>query len=138
MPPMYQTPTVPSMSSASSPMMPPVGPPPFLYQAPFVAPPSVGQVYLPVRQPPFQHPAPYPLQSTPTAYPLAPWPPYPQGPWAPYPPYYPYQQGGNDEDSETAQPDKFTGQDPSKLRPFIICCVMAFDSQRRKFATDHQ
>src|SRR5882672_10288652 len=103
MPSTYQTPIVPLTSSASSPVTPPVRPPPFPYQVPFLAPPSVGQVYLPVRQPPFQHPALYPLQPTPVAYPPAPWPPYPQVQWETYLLYYPYQQGGNDEDSETAR-----------------------------------
>src|SRR5882672_3893946 len=79
-----------------------------------------------------------PIAARPATYAPAQWPSYPQAPWAPYPPYYPYQQNGNEEDSETARPDKFTGRDPSKLRPFIICCVMDFDSRPRKFATDCQ
>jgi len=37
-----------------------------------------------------------------------------------------------------AKPDKFTGQDPLKLHPFIVSCIMAFDSQPCKFVTDHQ
>jgi len=37
-----------------------------------------------------------------------------------------------------AKPDKFTGWDPSKLCPFIVCCIMAFDSRPHKFATDCQ
>src|SRR5467141_2546041 len=105
---------------------------------PVGAPPSVGQAYLLVRPPLFQYSTLYPLQPTPATYAPAQWPSYPQAPWAPYPPYYPYQQNGNEEDSETARPDKFTGQDPSKLHPFIICCVMAFDSWPCKFVTDRQ
>src|SRR5882672_5365935 len=121
MPPTY--PTVPSSltSSSSSSATSAVGSPLPSFQLPFAAPPLVGQVYLPagpppfqypappvrqsyspVRQPPVQHPAPYPLSPAPVAYPPAPWPLYPQAPWEPYLPYYPYQQGGNDEDSETA------------------------------------
>jgi len=37
-----------------------------------------------------------------------------------------------------AKPDKFTGWDPSKLHPFIISCIMAFDSRPHKFVTNHQ
>jgi len=37
-----------------------------------------------------------------------------------------------------AKPDKFTGWDPSKLHPFIISCIMAFDSRPRNFVTDQQ
>src|SRR5882724_8449879 len=37
-----------------------------------------------------------------------------------------------------AKPNKFTGWDPSKLHPFVVSCIMAFDSQLLKFATDHQ
>ena len=37
-----------------------------------------------------------------------------------------------------AKPDKFTGWDPSKLHPFIVSCIMAFDSRPCKFATDRQ
>src|SRR5882724_9629569 len=36
------------------------------------------------------------------------------------------------------KPDKFTGQDSSKPHPFIISCVMDFDSRPHKFATDSQ
>jgi len=35
-----------------------------------------------------------------------------------------------------AKPNKFTGRDPSKLCPFIVSCIMAFNSWPRKFATD--
>src|SRR5882672_1427936 len=108
------------MSSSSSSVTSAIGPPLPPYQVPFVAPSPVGQVYPParppplpyhappigkgyppVRQPPVQYPAPYPLPPAPAAYPPDPWPLYPQAPWAPYLLYYPYQQGGNDEDSET-------------------------------------
>src|SRR5882672_8668950 len=157
MPPMYPTILSSSMSSLSSLATSADGLPLPPFQPPFAAPPPVGQVYPPARPPPFQYPAPpvgqsylpvgqppvqylapYPLPPSPAAYPPAPWPPYPQAPWVLYPPYYPYQQGGNNEDSETARPDKFTGQDTSKLCPFIICCVIVFDSRPRKFATDIQ
>src|SRR5882672_5309017 len=162
MPPTYPVASAPAMSSSSSSVTssiglplspyqvpfvdpppvgqvyPPAGPPPLPYHAPYVAPPPIGQGYPPIGQPPVQHPEPYLLLPAHVAYPPAPWPLYPQAPWVPYLPYYPYQQGGNDEDSETARPDKFTGWDSSKLCPFIICCVMVFDSQPRKFVTDRQ
>src|SRR5882672_3948538 len=134
MPPTYPPVLLSSTSSSSSSATSVFGSPLPSFQPPFVAPPPVGQVYLPARPPLFQYPAPpvgqgyspvgqppvqylapYPLPPTLVAYPPAPWPPYPQAPWVPYPPYHPYQQGGNDEDSETAQPDKLTSQDPSKL-----------------------
>src|SRR5882672_11949501 len=89
-PPMYQTPSIPSGYLASSSRTPPVGLPPFPYPAPFGAPPSVGQAYPPVGPPPFQYSTLYPLQPAPAAYTPAQWPPYPQAPWAPYPLYYPY------------------------------------------------
>jgi len=50
---------------------------------------------------------------------------YPPGPWQPYQQYYTGHPSHGDEDSETAKPDKFTGREPSKLRPFIVSCVMA-------------
>src|SRR5882672_3794463 len=137
-PPGFPTSTVLSESSVSSSRTPPIGPLPFPHPPPVGAPPSVGQAYPPVGPPLSHYPTSYPLQPAPATYIPAQWPSYQQTPWAPYPPYYPYQQHGNDEDSETARPDKFTGRDPSKLRPFIICCVMAFDSRPRKFATDRQ
>ena len=37
-----------------------------------------------------------------------------------------------------AKPDKFTGQNPSNLCAFIVNCIMAFDIQPCKFATNHQ
>src|SRR5882724_7641786 len=79
--------------------------------------------------PPFSPPA-APPQPYPVGYPPGPWPPYQQNYTGPY--------GHGDEDSETAKPDKFTGRDPSKLRPFVDSCIMAFDSRPRKFATDWQ
>jgi len=48
------------------------------------------------------------------------------------------QQGTFYDNSKTAKPNKFTGQDPSKLHPFIVSCIMAFDSKPQKFVTDHQ
>src|SRR5882672_11589377 len=99
---MYQTPSIPSKSLASSSRTPPVRPPPFPYPEPFGAPPSIGQAYPLVGPPPFQYSTLYLLQPAPAAYAPAPWPPYPQAPWEPYPPYNPYQQSGNDEYSETA------------------------------------
>jgi len=57
---------------------------------------------------------------------------YPPGPWPPYQQYYAGQQGHVDE----AKPDKFTGWDPLKLHPFIISCIMAFDSRPHKFVTN--
>src|SRR5882724_3222940 len=47
-------------------------------------------------------------------------------------------QGHGKEDSEMAKPNKFTGREPLKLCPFIVSCVMAFDSWPCKFATDCQ
>jgi len=63
---------------------------------------------------------------------------YPPAHWPQYPPYYAAPQGGFDEDSETAKPNKFTGRDPSNPCPFIVSCIMVFDSRPHKFATDHQ
>jgi len=63
---------------------------------------------------------------------------YPLGPWPPYQQHYAGQHGHVEEDSKTAKPNKFTGWDPSKLHAFIVSCIMAFDSQPHKFATDHQ
>ena len=63
---------------------------------------------------------------------------YPPGPWPPYQQYYAGPQGHGKEDSEMAKPNKFTGWDPSKLCPFIVCLIMAFDSRPCKFATDRQ
>src|SRR5882724_909561 len=63
---------------------------------------------------------------------------YPPGPWPPYQQYYAGPPSHSDEDSETAKPDKFTGWEPSKLHPFIVRCVMAFDSWPCKFVTDRQ
>src|SRR5882724_11650532 len=63
---------------------------------------------------------------------------YPLGLWPPYQQYYAGPQGHGQEDSEMAKPDKFTGWDPSKLCPFIVSCIIAFDSQPCKFATNLQ
>jgi len=41
-------------------------------------------------------------------------------------------------DSETAKPEKFMGREPSQLCPFIISCIMAFDSRPHKFVTECQ
>ena len=62
---------------------------------------------------------------------------HPPAQWPQYPPYYATPQGGFNEDSETAKPEKFTGWDPLKLHPFIISCIMAFNSIPHKFATDN-
>jgi hypothetical protein len=43
-----------------------------------------------------------------------------------------------DGDSDVAKPDKFTGKEPRKLRPFISSCIMMFDAKPRKYATDRQ
>ena len=61
---------------------------------------------------------------------------YLPGLWPPYQQYYAGPHGHGEEESKTAKPDKFTGQDPSKLCPFIVSCIMAFDSWPHKFATD--
>ena len=53
---------------------------------------------------------------------------YPPGPWPPYQQHYAGPHGHFKEDSEMAKPNKFTGQDPSKLHTFVISCIMAFDS----------
>ena len=37
-----------------------------------------------------------------------------------------------------AKPNKFTGWDLLKLHPFIISCIMAFDSRPCKFVTDRK
>ena len=63
---------------------------------------------------------------------------YPPTLWPPYQQYYAGKQGTLDGDYETAKPDKFTGQDPLKLHPCIVSCIMAFDSRPHKFVTDHQ
>src|SRR5882724_2039873 len=126
--------------SMPPPPMPPTQPAP---PAPFPVPPApfAPQVAPPAAPP--QHfgyalggwgPVPnyYPAPAQP--YPIGP----PPGPWPLYQQYHAGPQGHSEEDSETAKPDKFTGREPSKLRPFIVSCVMAFDSRPRKFATDRQ
>src|SRR5882724_4732461 len=72
----------------------------------------------------------YPARTQP--YPIG----YPPGPWPPYQQHYTGPYGHGDEDSETAKPDKFTGQDPYKLCPFVVSCIMAFNSWPHKFVTD--
>src|SRR5882724_3196095 len=99
----------------------PVMPPLAFYQAP--------PAPMPVPPTPVTPPA-APPQSFGQAYPQggwAPMPPYFQAPmqlylisyppahWPQYPPYYTAPQGGFDKDSETANPNKFTGWDPSNL-----------------------
>src|SRR5882724_10411703 len=137
--PMY-TPVWPAAQSGPLPPMPTIQPAP---SAPFLVPPiPVAPPVAPPAAPP-QHvsytpggwgPMPNyylaPMQPYPTSYPLGPWPSYQQ--------HYTGPQGNGEEDSEMAKPDKFTGQEPSKLRPFIVSCVMAFNSRPHKFATDRQ
>ena len=56
-------------------------------------------------------------------------------------PYYILQQPNppqGDGDSDAAKPDKFTGKDPHKLRPFITACIMVFDNKPHKFWSDRQ
>src|SRR5882724_6029377 len=53
---------------------------------------------------------------------------YPPGSWPPYQQLYAGPHEHFEEDSEMAKPDKFTGQDPSKLHTFVISCIMDFDS----------
>ena len=60
------------------------------------------------------------------------------GQWPPYQQYYAGPPGHSEVDSKTAKPDKFMGGDPSKLHPFIVSCIMAFNSWPHKFATDCQ
>ncbi len=58
----------------------------------------------------------------------------------PYP-YYIIQQAApaqGDGDSDAAKPNKFTGKDPRKLRPFITACIMVFDNKPQKFRNDRQ
>src|SRR5882724_4275659 len=106
----------------------PVGPFPQALPAPMPAPP----VAPPVAPPQFfGHPYPqgswglmpnyFPAPAQ--LYPIS----YPPGPWPPYQQYYMGQHGHVEEDSKTAKPDKFTGWDPSKLHPFFVSCIMAFD-----------
>src|SRR5882724_8425620 len=112
--------------SAPFPMPPAPVAPPF---APPAAPPQ-NISYAPGGWGPMPNYYPAPAQLYPIGYPPGPWPPYQQNYTGPY--------GHGDEDSETAKPDKFTGRDPSKLRLFVISCIMAFDSRPHKFATDRQ
>src|SRR5882724_6480929 len=105
---------------------------------PMAPPPVPGPAYPPVGGPPIQPYAPAPPQHPFAGYPPPQWPQYPPPQWLQYPPYHGAPQGSYDGDSETAKPEKFTGREPSQLRPFIISCVMAFDSRPRKFATERQ
>src|SRR5882724_7777088 len=123
LPPMPQTQPAPS---APFPMPPAPVAPPF---APPAAPPqNVG--YAPGGWGPMPNYYLVPVQPYPIGYPPGPWPPYQQNYTGPY--------GHGDEDSETAKPNKFTGRDLSKLRLFVVSCIMAFDSWPCKFATDRQ
>jgi len=114
----YPAPPAPMPVPPAS-VTPPVAPPPIFRKA---YPPG-GWALMPNY---FLHPTqPYPI-----GYPPTQWPPYQQ--------YYAGQQGTFNEDSETAQPDKFTSWDPLKLHPFIVSCIMAFNSSPHKFATNCQ
>src|SRR5882724_3425661 len=134
------TPVWPAAQSGPPPPMPLTQP---ATLAPFPVPPApvTPQVVLPAVPPPHFGYAPGGWGPMPNHYP-APAQPYPisylPGPWPPYQQYYAGPQGHGKEDSEMAKPDKFTGREPSKLRPFIVSCVMAFNSRPRKFATDCQ
>src|SRR5882724_10514352 len=115
LPPMPLTQAAPAATPVAPPMAPPMAP----HQNFGYPPGSWGQM-------PNYYPA--PAQLYPISYPLSPWQPYQQ--------YYAGPPSHGDKDSETAKPDKFTGREQSKLCPFIVSCVMAFDSQPRKFVTD--
>ena len=134
------TPVWPAAQSGPLPPMPPMPPAP---PAPFPVPPTpVAPQVAPPAAPP-QHvgytPGSWGLMPNYYLAPAQPYPiSYPPGPWPPYQQHYAGQYGHGDEDSETAKPNKFTGRDPSKLRPFVVSCIMAFDSRPRKFATDRQ
>jgi len=119
MPPVafYQVAPTP-MPTPPTPVRQPMVPPPFFFQA---YPPGGGPPILNYSLAPAQ---PYQAVYLPTQ-----WPPYQQ--------YFAGQQGAFEEDSKTIQPDKFTSRDPSKLCPFIVSCIMTFDSRPCKFATNH-
>src|SRR5882724_11436564 len=121
LPLMPPTQAAPAATPVAPPMEPPMAPPTAPHQHFGYPPGRWGQM-------PNYYPA--PAQPYPIGYPLDPWPPYQQ--------HYAGPQGHRAEDSETAKPNKFTGQEPSKLHPFIVSCVMAFDSRPHKFATDRQ
>jgi len=112
---------------------PPVGPP-LSYPMPVGAPPSVWAGY-PIQATLFQYPTrthcsrPQPTHQLSAI--------VPTGSLGPYPPYYPTSRMGMRK-TLRPPPDKFTGLGPVEATPFIICCVMAFDSPTHKFATDHQ
>src|SRR5882724_5562036 len=92
----------------------PVAPPQVFYPVPLVTPPAVPPQFISHSYPPGGGapmppyvPAPVqPYQNT-----------YPPAYWPQYLPYYTSPQGSFDKDLETAKPNKFTGWDPSKLRP---------------------
>ena len=120
LPPMPPT----QAATVATPVAPPMAPPTASHQHLGYPPGSWGQM-------PNYYPAPaQPAQPYLTSYPPGLWPPYQQ--------YYAGPPSHSDKDSETAKPDKFTGQEPLKLCPFIVSCVMAFDSWPREFVTDRQ
>jgi len=134
------TPVWPATQLGPPPPMPPTQPanlPPF----PMPPTPVAPQVVLPAVPPLHFGYAPGGWGPVPNNYP-APGQPYLisylPGLWPPYQQYYEGPQGHGEEDSKTAKPNKFTGREPSKLHPFIISCVMAFDSRPCEFATDRQ
>src|SRR5882724_455306 len=53
---------------------------------------------------------------------------YPPGLRPSYQQYYVGQHGHIEEDSEMAKLNKFTGWEPSKLCPFLISCIITFNS----------
>jgi len=111
-------PAWPAAQLGPLPLMPPTQPAPVV---PAVAPPMV---------PPQPSVTPLQLGQMPNYYP-APAQPYRSlstGPVATLPAVLCRAPGHGNEDSETAKPDKFTGREPSKLHPFVVSCIMAFDS----------
>src|SRR5882724_3052656 len=141
-------PAWPAVQSGPPPLMPPTQPAPLApfpgtpvpvialglpFQAPPVTPPAVPPQhfgYPPGGWGPIPNCYPAPAQPYLIGYPLGQWPPYQQ--------YYAGPPGHGEEDSKLAKPDKFTSWDPSKLHPFIVSCIMAFDSQPHKFVTNCQ
>src|SRR5882724_8578787 len=133
-------PVWPAAQSGPPPPMPPMPPAP-LAPCPVPPAPVAPPVSLPVAPPqnigyapggwgPMPNYYPAPMQPYPIGYPPGLWPPYQQNYMGPY--------VHGDEDSQTAKPDKFTGRDPSKLCPFVVSCIMAFNSRPRKFVTNRQ
>src|SRR5882724_11703412 len=116
------TPVWPAAQLGPPPPMPSTQPAP---SAPFPVPPTpvAPQVVPPAVPPPHFSYTPGGWGPMPNHYP-APVQPYPIGyppdPWPPYQQYYAGLQGHGEKDSEMAKPDKFTGREPSKLRPFIV------------------